>query len=270
MGICIFCQKNSDSSKSVEHIIPESLGNKDIILPKGVVCDTCNQYFATKVEKPLLESTYFQNVRFRNNILSKKGRSTPGKALIPHPKGGWVDLYNDKHGFSLNIENPDIINIIRENKVNKMIVEVAEEPIKNNYIMSRFLAKTALESLAFIGLGDKKWLEEVRNMKELAPLRRYARYGEGKQWIYHQRRIYGEEVRFTDPIRHPEPYEVLHEMDFLYIDPGIYYYVLVIMGVEFVINCGASELDLFTDWLEKNNQISPIRRGSEKMIKRVL
>ena len=167
-------------------------------------------------------------------------------------------------------DSPDIINIIRENKVNKMIVEVAEEPIKNNYIMSRFLAKTALESLAFIGLGDKKWLEEVRNMKELGPLKRYARYGEGKQWIYHQRRIYGEEVRFTDPIRHPEPYEVLHEMDFLYIDSGIYYYVLVIMRVEFVINCGASELDLFGDWLEKNNQISPIRRGSERMIQKGL
>jgi len=42
------------------------------------------------------------------------------------------------------------------------------------------------------------------------------------------------------------------------------------MGVEFVINCGTSELDLFSDWLEKNNQISPIRRGSERMIQKGL
>ncbi len=270
MGICIFCQKSSDGSKSVEHIIPESLGNKDIVLPKGLVCDACNQYFATKVEKPLLETKYFKNVRFRNNILSKKGRNTPYKTLFPHPEGGWVDMWMDDKGIILNNKDQHVIKLIRENRVNKMMFEVVEEPKKDDYTMSRFLAKTALESLAFIGLGDKKWLEEVRNMKELNPLRRYARYGEGKQWIYHQRRIYGEEVRFTDPIRHPEPYEVLHEMDFLYIDPGIYYYVLVIMGVEFVINCGTSELDLFSDWLEKNNQISPIRRGSERMIQKGL
>ena len=52
--ICLFCKENSTNSISVEHIIPESLGNKEHILPKGIVCDKCNQYFAIKLEKPLL------------------------------------------------------------------------------------------------------------------------------------------------------------------------------------------------------------------------
>ena len=51
MHKCIFCHKDVSISKSVEHIIPESLGNKSHVLPKGYVCDECNNYFARKVEK---------------------------------------------------------------------------------------------------------------------------------------------------------------------------------------------------------------------------
>lgn len=40
---CIFCRKGK-SFKSVEHVIPESLGNVDPVLPKGVVCDACKNY----------------------------------------------------------------------------------------------------------------------------------------------------------------------------------------------------------------------------------
>ena len=49
---CIFCKTKSSACVSVEHIIPESLGNTQHILPRGWVCDSCNNYMATKVEKP--------------------------------------------------------------------------------------------------------------------------------------------------------------------------------------------------------------------------
>lgn len=39
---CIFCKRNSNSSRSVEYIIPESLGNEEHVPPPGVVCDACN------------------------------------------------------------------------------------------------------------------------------------------------------------------------------------------------------------------------------------
>lgn len=32
---CIFCNQDSTESKSIEHIIPESLGNDELILDKG-------------------------------------------------------------------------------------------------------------------------------------------------------------------------------------------------------------------------------------------
>ena len=51
---CLFCKKDSDETKSIEHIVPESLGNKSFVLPLGYVCDKCNNYFALRVEKPFM------------------------------------------------------------------------------------------------------------------------------------------------------------------------------------------------------------------------
>lgn len=266
--ICIFCKEDSRDSKSVEHIIPESLGNKDLILPKGVVCDKCNQYFAVKVEKPMLEMKYFRNVRFRNNIKSKKGRNIPYKTLFPHKDGGWVDMIIDDNNIIFNNDDTHVTDLIRNQKINKMMFEVVDAPSKNNSYVSRFLAKSALELFALKADNNQAYLDEVINMKELDPLREYARYGKGEKWMYNQRRIYSEEDRFVDPVFHPEPYEVLHELDFLFLEPGVYYFTLVIMGIEYVINCGASELELYHSWLEKNEGKSPIRRFTEKMIQK--
>lgn len=83
MSICIFCHKESSTSKSVEHIIPESLGNKHHFLPKGYVCDNCNHYFAVKIEKDLLAQPYFVSMRFRNEIITKKGKLVKEKMVFP-------------------------------------------------------------------------------------------------------------------------------------------------------------------------------------------
>lgn len=71
---CIFCKHDSSTSVSVEHIVPESLGNIDHVLPVGVVCDGCNQYFARKVERQLLESPMFRLLRADMAIPNKRGR----------------------------------------------------------------------------------------------------------------------------------------------------------------------------------------------------
>jgi hypothetical protein len=83
---CIFCKHNSDNSTSIEHIIPESLGNTEHILPQGIVCDSCNNYFAGKIEKPLLETDYFLYARFEQFIPSKKGRIPLIKGLHPQSR----------------------------------------------------------------------------------------------------------------------------------------------------------------------------------------
>ncbi|MGL6633608.1 HNH endonuclease [Aeromonas veronii] len=72
---CVFCKNDSSRSKSVEHIIPESLGNSKLTLPKGVVCDSCNNYFATHIEKKVLESGEFSYLRFNQELKTREGRS---------------------------------------------------------------------------------------------------------------------------------------------------------------------------------------------------
>jgi len=71
---CIFCKQDSSTSQSVEHIVPESLGNVAHTLPVGVVCDGCNQYFARKVERPLLESPMFRFLRADMAVPNKRNR----------------------------------------------------------------------------------------------------------------------------------------------------------------------------------------------------
>jgi hypothetical protein len=39
---CLFCRRSDGGFTSREHILAESLGNRDVFLPKGVVCDRCN------------------------------------------------------------------------------------------------------------------------------------------------------------------------------------------------------------------------------------
>src|SRR5690606_12119423 len=78
---CIFCKRSSAGSHSVEHIIPESLGNTEHMLPAGIVCDGCNNYFACKIEKPLLESGMFRLLRYDRQLPNKRGK-------IPRPSEG--------------------------------------------------------------------------------------------------------------------------------------------------------------------------------------
>jgi hypothetical protein len=59
---CIFCDCNSNDTKTIEHIIPQSLGNVNITLPKGKVCNKCNNYFGRKIEQLLLEIPFLNKI----------------------------------------------------------------------------------------------------------------------------------------------------------------------------------------------------------------
>jgi hypothetical protein len=71
---CLFCLEDSTSSVSVEHIVPESLGNTTTVLPRGFVCDKCNNYFARKVEGPFLNSPAMLALRHLEAVGNKRGR----------------------------------------------------------------------------------------------------------------------------------------------------------------------------------------------------
>lgn len=254
---CIFCKNDSSSSKKIEHIIPESLGNQEHTLPVGVVCDSCNSYFGIKVEKPLLNSYYFRQARFRNRIPNKENRiptiqgiSLPG--IVP------IDLMTDEDGKSVftsrERDTARFIDSLKSVKKGLLIFPVVEKP--DEQLMSRFLAKVALEVLASRLLGIPEGLNEVIDKSELDKLRHYARFGASSiLWPYNIRVVYPEGKLFVDD---GQKYEILHEYNLLYTESKELYSVVVILGVEYVINMGEPSLDGYTEWLEKNNYKSPL------------
>jgi hypothetical protein len=278
MGICIFCHGDASTSKSVEHIIPESLGNKTIYLPKGYVCDDCNHYFAIKIEKELLNQPYFISLRCRNEILSKKNKYVKQDMIFPEiQKKSKVSFQTHENSSQLHIEDKDVINSIIEGKCHKMIAEYLPEPQYPNPIMSRFLAKCAYEYFLF-NIGKEKYelcAKELLGLNTdiLKELREYARFGKGKFWQYSQRRVYSEGLFFIEEGEN-YPYEVLHEMSFFVKDYvrlpdnntiAEIYFVLIISGIEYAICISDPDISEYVT-LTKERKFLPLNVKDEKVL----
>ena len=107
---CLFCS-GSGPFERVEHLIPESLGNDDTVLPVGFVCDLCNQYFGSKVEAAVLGSPPFNVERAVGAIRTKKGKFAKFESAATSlysigfwdhavfiGQGDWLQNTSDNHG----------------------------------------------------------------------------------------------------------------------------------------------------------------------------
>ena len=257
---CIFCKADSTGSCSAEHIIPESIGNTDHVLPPGVVCDRCNAYFSIKVEKPLLETPYFRDKCYRGRIRNKQGN--PPRVQGIHLQGlATVYLIPDMDGNGGSIcasrekDETRLAETVRELTQFTIVVPVPVEPDQQQ--MARFLAKGAIESLALKFFDLAEGIREVEEKSELNPLREYARNGTpGSSWPYHSRPLYPPDFLFMKS--ESEPYEVLHEWTFLYTKGGELYFVLALFGIEYAINMGGPYIDGYMQWLTEKFDNSPL------------
>lgn len=262
---CIFCKNDSSYSKSVEHIIPESLGNKNNILSKGVVCDNCNTYFGSKIEKIVLEMPYFKSLRGRVMIENKKGK-------IPSITG--FTMNKDIIEINFSSKGDNIIEVIcNDDKTlnsilngKELYVPLIPEPPQNNIHVSKFLGLIALEAFAQRLSSIENWQEDFIENNSLDELRNFVRYGKGYAiWPYYIRRIDSEnQVKFCKESN--KFLEKLNEYDFLI--PDVYsldneihhvdnlYFVLGIMGIEYTINLTNAGLNRYISWLSENNNKS--------------
>ena len=71
---CIVCRRADGKFTSSEHVFPESLGNKDLVLEAGVVCDRCNNGVLAQLDQALLEFMPIKLLRTVRGIPSKSGR----------------------------------------------------------------------------------------------------------------------------------------------------------------------------------------------------
>lgn len=278
MSICIFCHKDSSTSKSIEHIIPESLGNKHHFLPKGYVCDNCNHYFAVKIEKELLAQPYFVSMRSRNEILSKKNRLVKERVFFHEvSRTAETVLQMKENEISLSFDDDELYDLIKKGEVKTIMASYIPEPVYPNTIMSRFLAKCAYEYFLY-NMGKDKYdlcVQELLGSEFdiLKNLREYTRYGKGKYWQYNQRRIYSEGSCFFNN-NSGIYYELLHEMKLFskehkcypngYVEAEIYF-VMCIGGIEYAICISDPNISEYQKWLEEHNGISPLTDGTEKI-----
>src|SRR5258707_551446 len=107
---CLFCLQTEVLFTRLEHPIPESLGNDEWVLPRGYVCDRCNQYFGSKVENRVINEPPFVMERLSFVVKSKKGRvpiykAGPGLRLLSsgsadtaliHAEADYIDHYRSK------------------------------------------------------------------------------------------------------------------------------------------------------------------------------
>ncbi|MBI9013903.1 MAG: hypothetical protein JEZ08_16835 [Clostridiales bacterium] len=261
--ICIFCKKSSVGSKSVEHIVPESLGNLSQVLPIGIVCDKCNNYFARKVEKPFMELEAIRLLRFNQSIPSKKGKVPPVKGLL-----------NSVHDITINrhLNKPYVATVKIESSVFDKILEMKQgtimfkkdSPLPSGKTVSRFLAKVALEAFAQRIVSSTDSIKRLANEEEFDPIRDHARVGKVDEWSVHVRRIYDTNKNWVDEKNNNV--QIIHEYDILYTDLGELYFILSLFGLEFAINYGGASVGGYIRWLDMHNQVSPLYYKENKHV----
>lgn len=263
---CIFCEKDSSSSKSVEHIIPESLGGKKHTLPPGIVCDKCNNYFAREIEKPFLEHSSIKALRFHEGLKSKKGIIPPMQAILN--RNHEVTLWRDNKGeFVGHIDvDPDAFKSIMADKEGTVIFPAFQDStsLTEGPILSRFLGKVAIEGFVHKILESptkknttEKLLSEFIQNDSFTPLKSHVRRGVFQQWPCNVRRIYDTKKSWSDTIT-GESYQVMNEFDFLITDKSECYFILALFGMEYAINIGGPSIEGYLDWLKEHNQESPL------------
>ena len=255
---CIFCRIPTTGNEPLEHILPESLGNKKLVLRRGIVCGKCNNYFAVKVEKPFLETPSLRSLRFQQCIANKKGRipTQPGLLL---PNVAPIDLKHDLNRDELSATVDSITFESLLTHTSGKIVIPRETVIEADSITSRFLAKVAVEAMVHRIEHNDTWLEEWGDEIAFDPIRKYARYGSPRKWPIAVRRIYAESSHWFDSDQ--EDSQIIHESDFLYTEHKEMYFVLAIFGQELSINMAGPEIEGWENWLEDNDHVSPLHHG---------
>ena len=171
---CIFCLKENEQFSTVEHIVPQSLGNTDDIL-LDAVCDKCQNYFGKEIERYTLSQTPFGFWRTMSDTKTKKGEKPFFNFSQVKDKCGRLDDFHQLTDNSVVIHPADGESIIECAIFDKDIrckilsgekthFDLVITPKMLVYI-GRFLGKIALEYLCK-ELGNRVFdcqFNELRN-----------------------------------------------------------------------------------------------------------
>lgn len=284
---CLFCKRPSDGARSIEHIVPESLGNvrgnERYLLPRGAVCDGCNNYFAREVEGPLLSHRSFRNLRAWYQVPNKKGQM-PKLAGTHFGTDIEIGLRVAKADDQLTF-GPYSVTPERASDQKRLIESLSFDANKTGFgfilgeappptLMSRFLAKMALEAhwRAFQPDATDRFIDEIHYDR----IRNWARRGDNYEaWPFFSRTIFPEETL----IRHPDTNAWVQAgfgFRLFLTKRRETFFAFCFYGREFVINVGGPSIKGYEEWLRDNRDTSPLveaigyrlrskRKGREKI-----
>jgi HNH endonuclease len=76
---CLYCQKSDGPFTAPEHIIPEGLGNKNLVLDPGVTCDPCNHGRLSVLDNEFLNFAPVAMMRTLRGVPTKAGNLPKGR-----------------------------------------------------------------------------------------------------------------------------------------------------------------------------------------------
>jgi hypothetical protein len=153
---CIICELEKES-KSTEHIVPESFGNKDYVMYIGTICDECNARFS-KFENTALTNSVFVMERARFGIETKKGHTAKGELNGLKIEGDKDFKENFMTVSGLSKEN--FTNFDPNTQIGEIRVPTFD---KSEVATSKMLLKTGIESI----YKSQRPLYKKKNFQEL-------------------------------------------------------------------------------------------------------
>jgi hypothetical protein len=172
----------------------------------GVVCDQCNNYFARKIEEPILSHPSMRNLRAWYQVPNKRGKYPSLKGHIAgtditiglrHDREGRFRVGTEKAGDAHHLQAA-----IEGGFERPLLFAIQMDPPKRE--MSRFLCKMALETEAETFSSQLGATDALVEEPFYDNARTYARYGTNfSAWPYLQRRIFPEQTQ----MRHPKTNE---------------------------------------------------------------
>ena len=191
---CPFCHKiitksiieySLSTSFSEEHIIPLSLGNDQLIIPPGIICDECNNYFAREIEKRFLANETISRLRSFHLVPNRRNRVPELEVLVGKEKSK-IEYSAKQNCLFIGLSKENIDQIESERISTLISKGIYAEDLTNDYSISRFLVKVFLETnlLYYLECCDRhsvKIYEYDTKMKELVD---YIRRGDKEQKTY--------------------------------------------------------------------------------------
>lgn len=169
---CIWCEANVADS-DVSHVLPECFGNLDAhVLPKGVVCRSCNNYFGSKIEPALVEDPMIHAICVSLRLVD------PGDANVFRDR-----LFDAQHTPIASPQRNLGLNLrVQDNALELDATYQVKGTIRRHYDrrsvarFSRAIHKFAFESFVWFQLQPDPRPDRLNPFSEsFRPLRRWAR-----------------------------------------------------------------------------------------------